>query len=78
MSETAEVQYKCTQLYDPSDEVGIVWNDPTLAIDWPVRHPLLSARDQSHPTLEQLLERVAVSTRRPRAAGAGSIGMGRR
>jgi len=74
MSETASVQYKCTELYDAADEIGIAWNDPTLAIEWPVRQPLLSARDQSHPTLQQLLERLAASTRRPRAAESAVIG----
>jgi dTDP-4-dehydrorhamnose 3,5-epimerase len=64
LSETAEVQYKCTQLYSPADEVGIAWNDPTLDIEWPVAEPLLSARDQSHPTLEQLLDTLAVQRRR--------------
>jgi dTDP-4-dehydrorhamnose 3,5-epimerase len=67
LSDSAEVHYKCTQLYSPSDEVGIAWNDPTLAIDWPVRQPLLSARDQAHPTLEELLQRLATAERRPRA-----------
>lgn len=58
LSDVAEVQYKCTELYDPDDEVGIAYNDPALAIPWPVSHPILSARDQRHGPLKALLERL--------------------
>ena len=34
LSDTADFQYKCTDYYDPSDEGGIIWNDPTLDINW--------------------------------------------
>jgi dTDP-4-dehydrorhamnose 3,5-epimerase len=50
-SEHAAVLYKCTELYSPPDERGIIWNDPALAISWPVRAPLLSAKDQAYRTL---------------------------
>ena len=59
LSDTAQVQYKCTELYDPADEVGIAYNDPALAIPWPVTNPILSDRDRRHPTLETLRERLA-------------------
>jgi len=58
LSDVAEVQYKCTELYDAKDEIGIAYNDPALAIPWPVKEPILSARDQRHGTLQQLLERA--------------------
>jgi len=58
LSEVAEVQYKCTELYDPSDEVGIAYDDPTLAISWPVTTPVLSVRDQRHGTLKDVLARL--------------------
>src|SRR5580765_8005535 len=45
VSGVAQVIYKSTDLYDPASEVGIAWNDPSLAIDWPVREPGLSPRD---------------------------------
>jgi dTDP-4-dehydrorhamnose 3,5-epimerase len=50
----AQVEYKCTDLYDPSSEIGIAWNDAALAIVWPVSDPLLSPRDSRHPTLAEL------------------------
>jgi dTDP-4-dehydrorhamnose 3,5-epimerase len=55
LSETAEVAYKCTAYYDPADERGIAYNDPELAIDWPVSEPLLSKRDMTNPTLASFL-----------------------
>ena len=54
----AQVEYKCTDLYDPASEIGIAWNDPAIGIPWPVREPILSARDSSHPTLAELADRL--------------------
>lgn len=51
VSPMAQVSYKCTDFYDPAAEVGIAWDDPALAIDWPIAVPLLSERDRQHPTL---------------------------
>jgi dTDP-4-dehydrorhamnose 3,5-epimerase len=45
ISEIAELQYKCTDLYDPTGEITIAWNDPALGIQWPVAEPLLSNKD---------------------------------
>jgi dTDP-4-dehydrorhamnose 3,5-epimerase len=60
VSPTAQVQYKCTELYDPADEIGIAWNDPEAAIPWPVTgEPLLSARDQANRPLREVLAIVA-------------------
>ena len=57
-SDVAQVQYKCTELYDPADEIGIAWNDPALGITWSVENPLLSDRDRRHPTLAAQIERL--------------------
>jgi dTDP-4-dehydrorhamnose 3,5-epimerase len=54
VSPIAQVEYKCTDIYDPASEIGIAWDDPALAISWPVREPLLSERDRRHPTLAAL------------------------
>jgi len=59
MSEVAQVQYKCTELYDPADEIAIAWNDPAAALPWPLREPLLSARDQAARPLKEVLAIVA-------------------
>jgi dTDP-4-dehydrorhamnose 3,5-epimerase len=55
LSETAEILYKCDEVYHPEAEGGISWNDPALGIDWgmPESEILLSKRDQQHPTLDK-------------------------
>jgi dTDP-4-dehydrorhamnose 3,5-epimerase len=58
LSDTAEVEYKCSDYYDPADEVTLLWNDPGIGIDWPVTNPLLSLKDQSGLKLEELLPRL--------------------
>ena len=60
-SEVAQVEYKCTAFYDPADERGIAWDDPALAIPWPVEAPLLSARDRGNPTLDGWLAEASQS-----------------
>lgn len=53
-SETAMFAYKCTALYSVADELGVAWNDPALAISWPVAEPRLSAKDAALPRLAEL------------------------
>jgi dTDP-4-dehydrorhamnose 3,5-epimerase len=55
LSDFTNLHYKATQVYDPKDNFGIIWNDPTLAITWPVEKPIISERDQSFPCFELLL-----------------------
>lgn len=45
LSDAALVHYKCTAFYSPGDELSMLWNDPALAIQWPVENPVLSAKD---------------------------------
>ena len=54
LTDTADFQYKCTDYYDPSDEGGLIWNDPDVAIEWPIDEPLLSDKDAKLPTLKEL------------------------
>jgi len=49
--EPADLIYKVDEVYAPASEGGILWNDPELAIDWPLASPTLSARDLKLPTL---------------------------
>lgn len=58
VSEIAEVLYKCTELYDRNDEIGIRWDDPDLAIEWPLAEPVLSAKDAALPRLADLRPRL--------------------
>ena len=53
LSDVAEIQYKCTGIYNNKAESGIRWNDPAIGIEWPVAHPILSAKDEKAQTLEQ-------------------------
>jgi dTDP-4-dehydrorhamnose 3,5-epimerase len=54
LSDVADVEYKCSDVYDRSAERGLMWNDPALAIDWPIADPILSERDRTHPPLAAL------------------------
>ena len=54
LSETADVMYKCTDLYAPRDEYGILWSDPTIDIVWPIENPGLSEKDAKNPALKDV------------------------
>ena len=58
LSQSAEVVYKCTDFHDPSDEIGIVWNDPEIGIDWPVAEPIVSDKDRRAPRLAEVAKRL--------------------
>jgi dTDP-4-dehydrorhamnose 3,5-epimerase len=51
LTDVAQVEYKCSDIYDPAGEIGIAWNDPAIGIVWPVKDPVLSPRDRRHPAL---------------------------
>jgi dTDP-4-dehydrorhamnose 3,5-epimerase len=52
VSEFADFFYKCTDVYVPTADRGLLWNDPDLAIPWPVEAPLLSPKDSAAPRLK--------------------------
>jgi len=56
LSDVAAVVYKCTDYYTPIDEYGILWNDKTFGIDWPVKKPILSAKDGDFPKFKDIPE----------------------
>jgi dTDP-4-dehydrorhamnose 3,5-epimerase len=58
VSQTAQVEYKCTDLYDPASELGIAWNDPELGIRWPSEQALLSDRDRKNRRLADVIDRL--------------------
>jgi dTDP-4-dehydrorhamnose 3,5-epimerase len=55
LTEEVEVQYKCTGTYNGKAESGIRWDDPEIAIDWPIRDVIVSDKDRNAGTLAQWL-----------------------
>ena len=54
LSETAVFAYKCTDVYTPSTEGGVRWDDPDLGIEWPITDVLLSDKDEAYPFLRDI------------------------
>lgn len=57
LTDTATFAYKCTRLYDPTDEGGIMWNDPDIGVDWNIpadMEILLSEKDKKNPRFADL------------------------
>lgn len=54
LSETTLFHYKCTDFYAPQHELTLLWNDPALAIPWPVEAPTASQKDQRGIPLHEL------------------------
>ena len=54
LSDSADVAYKCSDYYHPEDEGGLIWNDPEVGIDWPVKNPILSEKDKAYPNLDAI------------------------
>jgi dTDP-4-dehydrorhamnose 3,5-epimerase len=54
LSDSADLAYKCTSLYNAEDDAGIAWNDPDIGIDWPVSDPLVSEKDAAAPPLSKI------------------------
>ncbi len=51
LSDRALFYYKCSDIYRPEDEGGLLWSDPDIGIDWPLASPLLSVKDAALPRL---------------------------
>jgi dTDP-4-dehydrorhamnose 3,5-epimerase len=51
LTDIADFQYKCTDVYVPEADAGVLWNDPDIGIVWPVTEPLLSKKDTQAPRL---------------------------
>jgi dTDP-4-dehydrorhamnose 3,5-epimerase len=58
LSDSALITYKCTDLYHPETELTIAWDDPTIAVAWPIDGPMLSGRDAAGRRLSDLGERL--------------------
>ena len=58
LSDVAQVEYKCTELYRPEAEFSVAWDDPQLGIPWPISDPVLSKKDADAPPLAEVLDRL--------------------
>jgi dTDP-4-dehydrorhamnose 3,5-epimerase len=58
LSDVAQVEYKCTTAYDPDGDFSVRWDDPELAIAWPLDAPILSEKDANAPLLREVRERL--------------------
>jgi len=56
LSDVAEIQYKCTGIYNNKGESGILWNDPEIGVEWPVKDPILSQKDAVAKPLAEWLK----------------------
>lgn len=54
LSEFADLHYKVTQYYELGDDGGLMWNDLQIQIDWPIRNPIISKKDQKNTCWEKL------------------------
>jgi dTDP-4-dehydrorhamnose 3,5-epimerase len=63
LSEFAEVEYKCTDFYDPGDELHIAWNDPDFGVQWPTTNPLLSEKDRAGRRAREISDQLPVMKR---------------
>ena len=66
LSDTADLHYNVSRIYDHDDEGGVVWNDPQIGIKWPIENPIISPRDGGYPSLRELGRK-----RLPHVVGAG-------
>ncbi len=57
LSEYAEIQYLCSGIYNSRGESGFLWNDPQVAVDWPVKDPIVSEKDRKAQTFAEWLQR---------------------
>lgn len=61
LTDTADLLYKCTELYSGADDRGILWSDPDIGIEWPLSRPVLSEKDRSLPLLRDVMPEQVVS-----------------
>lgn len=54
LSDTADLLYKCTTLFDPGQDCCLMWNDPDIGVDWPVSEPIISEKDNKGQRFKDL------------------------
>lgn len=58
LSQSVDLVYKVGTYFDPRSELGIAWDDPEIGVDWPIRDPIVSARDRGNPRLPDILHEL--------------------
>ncbi|NNF99188.1 MAG: dTDP-4-dehydrorhamnose 3,5-epimerase [Desulfobacteraceae bacterium] len=61
LSEEAIFSYKCSDFFTPENESGVIWNDPDICIEWPLKNPILSDKDQN---FSRLKDSILISIRK--------------
>ena len=56
LSDEAEITYKCSNEYNPASESGVIWNDESIKIDWPIKDPILSDKDAKNMSVKEIFK----------------------
>lgn len=56
-SEYADLHYKVSNYYYPKNEFGLIWNDESISINWPIKNPIMSKKDKTHPSFGELVNK---------------------
>ena len=59
LSKSADVEYRCSALYSPAAEGCVLWSDPEIGVDWPLKSPIVSARDAAGRSLRDYAAKPA-------------------
>jgi len=59
LSNQSVLHYKVSELYDPKNESGILWNDSSLNIPWPIKTPIISEKDKENISFEEYIKSSA-------------------
>ena len=57
LSDYADLHYKVTNYYDVQNEYGLIWSDENISIKWPIKKPILSKKDKTHPSFDNLIKK---------------------
>jgi dTDP-4-dehydrorhamnose 3,5-epimerase len=58
LTDGMDLAYKVSSYYDPATEIGVAWDDPDLAIPWPLPDAVVSERDRANPRLAEIVDRL--------------------
>ena len=56
LSDRAILHYAATKIYDPKNSSGLIWNDQTVKIKWPIKKPIISNRDKNFKNINELIQ----------------------